>query len=137
MPLPDVPFDEGWGTIPNDHGRITTERDGGEILRGEYATGWIKRGPSGVIGTNKPDSVETVECLLEDWQAGSLTPPSETVNDLTELLTARGVQYLEFADWQRLDELERDRGRAEGRPRVKFYRVEEMLALLEGEKVLT
>ncbi|MEZ4672040.1 MAG: hypothetical protein R3E39_29395 [Anaerolineae bacterium] len=75
-PLPDVPFDEKRGTIPNDKGRVLTAPQSGQTVTGDYAVGWIKRGPSGIIGTNKPDSVETVDCLLEDCKAGKLLQPT-------------------------------------------------------------
>ncbi len=133
VPLPDVPFREDWGTIPNDKGRVLTAADG-EVLRGHYVTGWIKRGPSGIIGTNKPDSVETVEQLLADRAADALLQPSNTAADaVIELLKSRGVRYVTFDDWKRLDELELKRGEAVGRPRLKFSSVEEMLAALDGE----
>ena len=72
VPLPDVPFFDDWGTIPNEKGRVLTEHDTGEPVVGHYTVGWIKRGPSGIIGTNKPDSVETVKMLLEDMAAGNI-----------------------------------------------------------------
>ena len=135
VPLPGLPFDEGWGTIPNVRGRLTPERGSDAVLPGEYVAGWIKRGPTGVIGTNKPDSVETVECLLEDWRAGRLSEPAQAIQQgLPELLGERGVQVVNFADWQRLDALERERGSTQGRPRVKFHNVPEMLALLRRER---
>ncbi len=135
VPLPGLPFDEGWGTIPNARGRLTPERDSDAVLPGEYVAGWIKRGPTGVIGTNKPDSVETVECLLEDWRAGRLSEPAQAIQQgLPELLGERGVQVVNFADWQRLDAMERERGSTQGRPRVKFHNVPEMLALLRRER---
>lgn len=135
VPLADVPFDEAWGTIPNQRGRVVRERDSDHVLPGEYVAGWIKRGPSGVIGTNKPDSVETVECLLEDWREGRLKDLAKTTEeDLLAILTRRGVQVVSFAGWQRLDGLERELGQEQGRPRVKFYDVAEMLSLLQQER---
>ena len=137
VPLPDVPFDEGWGTIPNQRGRVVSERGSDQVMRGEYVAGWIKRGPSGVIGTNKPDSVETVECLLEDWCNGRLNDLTlDLQGDLSELLKERNVQIVNFEDWRRLDSMEREAGRDQGRPRIKFYDVDEMLSLLQQEKVL-
>ena len=137
VPLPDVPFDEEWGIIPNDQGRLTQERGSEEVMPGEYVTGWIKRGPTGVIGTNKPDSVETVVGLLEDWREGRLAEPEHGVqDDLMELLREREVNVVNFADWQRLDALEKERGEAQGRPRVKFYDVQEMLSILEQDRAM-
>ncbi|MDE0609059.1 MAG: FAD-dependent oxidoreductase [Anaerolineaceae bacterium] len=132
VPLPDIPFYEPWGIIPNEKGRVLREQDGSESLTGLYVVGWIKRGPSGVIGTNKPDSVETVAMLLEDLAAGELwqpTAPAPAAVD--ELLTERGLRPVTFADWQTLDALEQERGEALGRPRLKYSRVEEMLAALD------
>ncbi len=135
VPLPGVPFHDPWGTIPNEKGRVLTRLEGGEPVTGNYVTGWIKRGPTGVIGTNRPDSVETVEALLEDMRAGRLLSPSAPNREaLEKLLRERGIRYVTFEEWQILDRLERERGQAVGRPRVKFCRVEEMLAALEEHR---
>jgi ferredoxin--NADP+ reductase len=94
--------------------------------------GWLKRGPSGVIGTNKPDSSETVEQVLADASAGVLprrTLPRRDAVDM--LLASRGVRVVSFADWQRIDATEQQRGKARGAPREKFTRIEEMLAVLD------
>jgi ferredoxin--NADP+ reductase len=132
MALPGVPFNEAWGTVPNDKGRVLTAQKDGQVVPGEYVSGWIKRGPSGVIGTNKPDSVETVEMLLEDLAAGKLLDPAQPGRDAVEkLLAARGVRFVSFADWLTLDKIETARGAEQGRPRVKFTRVEDMLEALE------
>jgi len=136
VPLPGVPFYDRWGTIPNDKGRVLTEHETGKPVIGNYVVGWIKRGPSGVIGTNKPDSVETVNMLLEDVQAGRLfTPDAPGAEAVEMLLRQRGVRYVDFADWQLLDNLEQQRGAAVNRPRVKFTRVDEMLEALEQAKL--
>jgi ferredoxin--NADP+ reductase len=133
--LPGVPFNESWGTIPNEKGRILTAPKGGEVVRGEYVAGWIKRGPSGVIGTNKPDSVETVSRLLEDLKAGKLITPAQPDRDAVEhRLQERGVRYVTFADWQTLDQIEMARGADQGRPRVKFTRVEDMVEALDEHR---
>lgn len=133
VPLPDVPFYDRWGTIPNDHGRVMTELEGGEQVTGDYVVGWIKRGPSGIIGTNKPDSVETVKMLLEDLESDKLLQPENPSGDAVEaLLKERGVAYVTYADWQIIDQLEVERGEAVGRPRVKFCTIPEMMnALVE------
>ncbi len=132
VPLPGVPFYDRWGTIPNDKGRVLTDQNGGEPVTGEYVVGWIKRGPSGIIGTNKPDSVETVNMLLEDVQAGKLWPAEAPDAQAVEhLLRERGVRFVTFADWQILDALEQERGAAVQRPRLKFTRVQDMLDALE------
>lgn len=132
VPLPGVPFHESWGVIPNNGGRvidITTK----EPLLGEYTAGWIKRGPTGVIGTNKPDAAETVENMLEDARAGrTLEPSHPTAEAVTSMLDERQCRPVSFDDWKRLDEFELNRGKAEGRPRVKFTRIEDMLAALRS-----
>jgi ferredoxin--NADP+ reductase len=128
--LPDVPFDARRGIIPNQAGRVL--KASGAPAPGEYVVGWIKRGPSGVIGTNKPDAVETTDALLADATSGSLNPsiaPDRAAVD--QLLRSRNVRAVSWQDWQRLDALERQRGAALGRPRVKFTRVEDMLAALK------
>jgi ferredoxin--NADP+ reductase len=127
--LPGIPFDSKRGVIPNTLGRV--EDAPGRVSRGEYVAGWIKRGPSGVIGTNKPDAVETVEALLEDERAGTLTAPAITTPSLEQLLAERGVRFVTYDDWRRLDELERANGAAQGRPRLKFTRIAEMLVALD------
>jgi ferredoxin--NADP+ reductase len=100
-------------------------------LCGEYAAGWIKRGPSGVIGTNKPDAAETVECMLEDLANGvTLQPTQPAAEAFTAFISQRQPRYVSFADWQKLDELEIARGVAQGRPRLKFVTVADMLAAL-------
>jgi ferredoxin--NADP+ reductase len=116
--------------ILNDRGRVL-EPDSREPRLGEYAAGWIKRGPTGVIGTNKPDAAETVACMAEDRGRGrTLTPSEPEPGAVLALIRQRQPQHISWADWQRLDALEVARGRATGRPRVKFTRVEEMLAAL-------
>jgi len=114
VPLAGVPFDEGRRTIPNDHGRVA----GAERT---YAAGWIKRGPSGVIGTNKKDATETVELLLEDARAGALDHArDDSAQSLETLLEERGVEFVEYAGWQAIDAAERADGAPLGRPRVKL-----------------
>jgi ferredoxin--NADP+ reductase len=134
VPLPDVPFDEKWATIPNDHGRVLTARDGQPVV-GSYVVGWIKRGPSGIIGTNKPDSVETVEMLLEDLHAGKINDPAEPERKSVEdLLNSHHIRYVTYQDWLVLDRIEQERGAARNAPRMKFSRVDEMLDAIEEHK---
>ncbi|HEU5321657.1 MAG TPA: NADP oxidoreductase, partial [Methylomirabilota bacterium] len=98
---------------------------------GEYTAGWIKRGPTGVIGTNKPDAAETVACMLEDLAAGGTLQPAEPVAAAAErFVRSRQPRCFTYQDWLRLDELEVARGREGGRPRVKFTRIEDMLNAL-------
>jgi ferredoxin--NADP+ reductase len=130
VPLPDVPFYEKWGTIPNEKGRVLHEQ-GGQPVSGDYVVGWIKRGPSGIIGTNKPDSYETMESLLQDLHGGQLWTPSQASRAaLEELLQQRKPDYITYADWLMLDQIEQERGQAEGRPRRKFTQVPQMLDAL-------
>ena len=130
VPLPGVPFNESWGVILNVKGRVI-DPDTKQPLAGEYTAGWIKRGPTGVIGTNKPDAAETVECMFEDLARGAVLQPSQPSAAAAEtLVRQRKPTFFSWADWLRLNEIEVSRGRAQGRPRVKFVRVEEMLAAL-------
>lgn len=130
VPLPGVPFDDGQGIIPNKRGRVINEH--GERMRGEYAVGWIKRGPIGIIGSNKPDAQETVEMLLRDMAFHQhFCPANPTRESIDRLLAQRGIRYTTYEDWRALDRLEMERGLAVGRPRCKFTRVEEMLSALE------
>jgi ferredoxin/flavodoxin---NADP+ reductase len=121
--LPGVAFDAGTGTIPNEGGRLEP---------GVYCAGWIKRGPTGVIGTNKKDAAETVELLLEDAAAGRLQPkPDATAAAVDELLAARGVAVVDYAGWTAIDDVERAAGEKSGRPRVKLCSWDELLAAAE------
>ncbi|MCU0513434.1 MAG: FAD-dependent oxidoreductase [Anaerolineae bacterium] len=133
--LPGVPFYDKWGIIPNDKGRVLTAHHGGSTVTGEYVVGWIKRGPSGIIGTNKPDSIETVEQLLADVQAGQLWSPAQPQAQAVDaLLAARGVQPVSFADWLIIDGLEQARAAGTPHPRLKFTSIEAMLNALAERK---
>jgi ferredoxin--NADP+ reductase len=115
--LPGVPFDEGRGVIPNVEGRVLGEP-------GVYTAGWIKRGPSGVIGTNKKDAAETCERLLEDARAGLLRSEG---GELESLLRERDVEFVMYQGWEAIDEHERGLGEPRGRPRVKLTSWDELL----------
>src|SRR4051812_10038379 len=117
--LPGVPFDERRAVIPNTGGRV-------EGAARTYAAGWIKRGPSGVIGTNKKDATETVELLLADARNGTLARGDST-ETLEGLLDAKGAAYVEYAGWQAIDAAERSAGGPHGRPRVKLIAWETLL----------
>jgi ferredoxin--NADP+ reductase len=121
--VPGVPFDERAGTVPNVGGRVVAD-DG--AIPGLYCAGWIKRGPTGVIGTNKKDATETVELLLEDARAGRLLARSG--GSIEDLLAERGVEPVMYSGWEAIDALERSRGESEGRPRVKLSSWDELLA---------
>jgi ferredoxin--NADP+ reductase len=121
--VPGVPFDDAAGVIANVGGRVV---DGDEPVPGIYCAGWIKRGPTGVIGTNKKDATETVELLLDDARAGLLPPRAD--GSLDDLLADRGVEVVMYEGWERIDAVERGRGESQGRPRVKLCSWEELLA---------
>jgi ferredoxin--NADP+ reductase len=121
--IPEVPFDERGGTIPNVAGRVV---DGEDHVTGEYVTGWIRRGPSGVIGTNKKDGQEAAGSVLSDAEGGVLhTPPND--DDILDLLEERGAEPVDWEGWRRIDEHEIQAGAESGRPRVKLSRYEELL----------
>ena len=131
VPLPDVPFDERHFVLPNERGRVLAAD--GEPLRGVYAVGWIKRGPTGILGTNKRDAQETVTCLDEDLAAGALSPaPKPDRAQIDALLAARRPDLVTVAGWRAIDAVELDRGRAEERPRVKLASRDELLAAATG-----
>ena len=121
--IPGVPFDEGRAAIPNVAGRVVD--DAGETIPGIYCAGWIKRGPSGVIGTNKKDATETVELVIEDAAAGLLRRDDTT--DIADLLVDRGAISVSDAGWRAIDAIERARGEDQGRPRVKLGTWSELL----------
>jgi ferredoxin--NADP+ reductase len=118
--LPGVPFDERSGTVPNARGRVEP---------GVYVAGWIKRGPSGVIGTNKKDATETVELLLEDLR--DATRKDRPREEIEALLVERGVRLVLYPGWTSIDELERAAGEKLGRPRVKLCSWDELLEAAE------
>lgn len=127
VPLRGVPFDEEKGTILNNEGRVL-ESHGGGHRKGHYTAGWIKRGPSGVIGTNKKDAQETVSHLLSDVAEGRLLEPADPGAEAIEnLLARRGSDFVSFSGWQKIDHAEVTRGTPHERPRVKFARIDEML----------
>lgn len=119
LPVAGLPYDEDSGTVPNDSGRV---------VPGTYVTGWIKRGPRGVIGTNRLCAEQTVAQLWADFDAGLLTRDVEGRESLDALLAARGAEPLGWSGWRAIDAAERDRGVQAARPRVKFVSVEEMLS---------
>jgi ferredoxin/flavodoxin---NADP+ reductase len=127
VPLPDVPFDERHFVLPNRAGRVLGAD--GEPLPGVYAVGWIKRGPTGILGTNKRDAEETVNCLVQDLGAGVLPEPPEPGREHVDaLLAERGAGIVTVEGWRAIDRYELERGRAEGRPRVKLASRDELLA---------
>ena len=129
--LPGVPFHERWGVILNEKGRVL-DPDTERPVPGVYAAGWIKRGPSGVIGTNKPDAVETVTVDARGPRAGRalVARRTPTPDAAAALVQARQPLFVTYDDWRRLDALELPNGQSIGRPRLKFAAVDEMLAAL-------
>jgi ferredoxin--NADP+ reductase len=126
--LAGLPFDERRGTIPNDHGRVLDPETDARVP-GLYAVGWIKRGPSGVIGTNKKDAQDTVDSLLADLESGLMPEPSDSddPDEVAALIAERCPDHVTFAGWKAIDRAEVELGEPLGRPRVKFTSVAEML----------
>ncbi len=134
-PLADVPFDHNSGTIPNECGQIIDEDQDKSLRTREYVAGWIKRGPTGVIGTNKQDAVETVHRMLETFLQEKIEPRQQTDSSGIEaLLKERNVDYVSFEDWKLLDEYETEAGQAQERPRVKVTSIEKMLEIIRDKK---
>jgi ferredoxin--NADP+ reductase len=134
VPIPGLPFDAVKGIVPNMSGRVVESPDSATPIRGVYVAGWIKRGPSGVIGTNKACAAETVDLVLADAAAGRLTRSCEEPDQLTDRLLASGALVTSWNDWQALDRIEQDRGRPHGQPRRKVTSVAEMLALIAAAR---
>jgi ferredoxin/flavodoxin---NADP+ reductase len=130
QPLPGVPFDDLSGTMPNAAGRVLGQD--GVPLRGVYCAGWIKRGPTGVIGTNKKDASETIELLLEDAATGAIGGSDTSAEAVDVLLAERHVDVVTYSEWEAIDAAERARGEPQGRPRVKFTTWNELLAAARG-----
>jgi ferredoxin--NADP+ reductase len=127
VPLPGVPFDESRGTIPNDAGRVLDPHEQ-RAIPGVYVAGWIKRGPTGVIGTNKRDAQETVDLLLEDLHEGRLPVPADpSLEAVDGLLRERKPTFVTYQGWEAIDAVEKAAGEAQGRPRVKLCTMEELL----------
>jgi len=123
---PGIPFNSDWGVILNEKGRVLSEESKSRVV-GQYTAGWIKRGPSGVIGTNKADAVETAECMLEDAKSGNiLTPEYPDRAQLEEFLITQQPDLFSYQRWEKLDELEIAKGASQARPRVKFTDIEAM-----------
>jgi ferredoxin--NADP+ reductase len=126
--IPGLPFNERRGVVPNESGRVRDEA--ATPVRGMYVSGWIKRGPSGVIGTNKKDGTETATAMLEDAKAGAVLAPAAGGSEIDALVRERQPSLVTYADWSRLDQIESARGAEQGRPRVKICTREEVRAAL-------
>ena len=128
--LPDIPFDDRLGVIPNREGQVLAED--GEVLPGVFATGWIKRGPVGLIGHTKSDAMETIGHLVNS-QADWWSPEDPSEDAVTDLLAARGVAWTDLDGWHRLDQHEIALGEPEGRARIKVVARDEMVKVSRGE----
>ena len=124
--LPGVPFDARPGTVPHDRGRVLAAD--ADPLLGAYCTGWNKRGPPGVIGTNKKDATETADLLLEDARTGMLARNEGASGEKVDaFLLERGCSLVEYAGWEAIDTAERGLGEPHGRPRIKLVTWDELL----------
>ena len=124
--VPGMPFDQAAGVIPHDRGRVVDAKTG-LPLPGLYCTGWIKRGPTGVIGTNRSDAAETIASLLSDIDGPGLPTPVQDPAQLAQLLEQRQPDRITAEGWWRINEAERSAGRAAGRPRVKLLTTADLL----------
>ena len=131
IPLPGVPFDAKSGTIPNEDGRVL-DAEAGEAIPGAYVVGWAKRGPSGLIGTNRADSVATVQALLADLVGTA--PRALVEEDVVDWIRRVIPEVVTFEDWERLDALEVAEGERRGKVRHKFTRIEDAIAALRDER---
>ncbi|TYR46746.1 ferredoxin-NADP reductase, partial [Streptomyces parvus] len=129
LPVPGLPFDEASGTVPHDRGRVAG-------LPGSYVVGWIKRGPSGGIGANRTCAAETVGTLLADAVAGELPAPTGDAKAFRRLARQRNRRVVDARGLAAIDRAERDRGRRDGRPRVKLATVEELVATARSGRLL-
>ncbi len=135
--IAEVPFDPKSGKIPNQEGRVFSA-DFKTPRLGEYVVGWAKRGPSGLIGTNRADSVATVKAMLEDALAGKFGWELAALNGtdaMEEFLRQKRLRFVSFSDWKKLDKIEIEAGKKKGKTREKISRVSEMLSALEPAAV--
>jgi ferredoxin/flavodoxin---NADP+ reductase len=131
VPIEGVPFDPATSTVNNIAGQITHPNTG-EVAPGEYVAGWAKRGPTGRIGNNKPDSISTVAAMVADLGTlKGVRDDQRHPSRVESLLRRRGIRYASYQDWRTLDAHERARGAAHGRPRVKLTTVPEMLEVID------
>ncbi len=130
-PLPGVPFDKRHGVIPNREGQVL-RKDSNERVPGVYATGWIKRGPVGLIGHTKSDAMETISHLIND-QGSWWDPEDPSIEAIPALLAARGIAWTDLAGWHRLDEHEIALGAPQERARIKVVDRDEMVRVSRGE----
>ena len=127
LPIEGVPFNTEWGTVPHELGRVL---EGETVVKGLYVTGWIKRGPTGVIGTNRGDSKETIASLIEDIDGLNI----QIKDSIDILMNERGLRKVTYQDWKRIDSEEVRRGELSGKPREKFTNVSDIISYLNGDK---
>ena len=125
--VPGVPYNDQRGIVPNDAGRVL-QSPGGDVVPMQYAVGWAKRGPTGLIGTNMADSKATVEAMKADLQGRSAAADQD---GMVALLVSRGIDFVTFADWRALDQWEVERGVAEGKVRHKLSSIEAMMKVID------
>ena len=124
-----VPFDSAQGIIPNQQGRVL---DHDNPVSGLYAVGWVKRGPTGLIGTNKADAKETVTALLSDLSNHTQSTRAG-LEGILPLLKQQSIKVVNFSDWHKIDQSEIERGLVKAKPREKFTRVADMLSVVATE----
>ena len=129
VPIEGVPFHESWGTIPNEKGRVTDNDN--NVVPQFYTAGWIKRGPSGIIGTNRACSVETVECLLQDIAQLDDGSKKAGAAGILTVLESNNSRHISYDDWKKIDAKEIERGEPKGKPREKYTYIDEMLSVIE------
>ncbi|MEV5652780.1 FAD-dependent oxidoreductase [Nocardia sp. NPDC052254] len=129
VPIAELPFDDRKGIVPNEHGRVIADA---AHVTGVYVSGWIKRGPRGVIGSNRVDATETVEQLLEDFTSGKLAAPQGDRAALEALLAERQPEAVNREGWKAIDIAEKTAGKSGGRPRVKLTSIEDLLKAARG-----
>ena len=132
-PVPGLPFDDDAAVVPNRGGRVVAPATGLPVS-GSYVAGWIKRGPTGFIGTNKSCAQETVNALVDDYNNGLLADPADGQQGLDRLVRARQQDVVDLERWQAIDRAEVARGQADGRPRDKFTSIDEMLEVPTSER---
>ena len=125
--LEGLPFDATAGVVPNERGRVI-DPESGQQMAGVYVAGWIKRGPTGLIGANKSCARETIDALIDDLGAAKRFCPTAPHTDaVNQLLRERRIDYVTYDQWRRIDELEVARGKTVGRPRVKLTELDDFL----------
>ena len=129
IPIKGVPFHESWGIIPNAKGRVTDNDN--NVVPQFYTAGWIKRGPSGIIGTNRACSVETVSCLLEDLKKLDNGIKKSGADAIYKILQSMNIHPVNYDGWKKIDAKEIQRGEPKGKPREKYTYIDEMLSVTE------